>query len=66
MDYEDINAVIPILEFAGTSGGTEESIKQNYRPNIYKAHVIAEVCPKTAGKFVVVTRYVQAVPSEII
>ena len=56
MDYEDINAVIPIFEFAGTSGGREESIKQTFPPNIYKAHLVAEACPKTAGKYVVVTR----------
>jgi len=56
MDYEDINAVIPIFEFAGTSGGKEKSISQTFPPNIYKAHLVAEACPMTAGKYIVVTR----------
>lgn len=59
MDYKDINAAIPILELGATSGEKRIPIEQPFPPKIYKAHLIAEACPKAVGKTIVVTRCVQ-------
>lgn len=58
MDFDEIGDVIPTVELAHDCGFSSLDMDQGYLPRVYKTHAWYPACPKTAGKYVYVARYV--------
>ena len=63
MNFEEIGLVSPCLEMAHDYGYKDLEAPQPYAPRMYKTHLWYHSCPKGAGKYIVVCRYVLLVHS---
>ena len=58
MDFEDIESVFPYVEMAHDYGYGDLDKDQGYSPRAYKLHTWYPHCPKGAGKYIFVLRWV--------
>lgn len=58
LEFEEISEVVPFIEHAHDSGYVDLNKDQGYQPRIYKTHAWYPYCPKNAGKYIFITRYV--------
>ena len=59
MDFDEIGTVVPCLEMAHDSGYEDLQKPQPYAPRMFKTHFAYDLCPKEAGKYIVVIRCVR-------
>ena len=63
MDFDEISYVVPFIETAAMIG-IDLDADQVAQPRVFKTHQTYELCPKGAGKYVVVIRHpLDAYPS---
>lgn len=56
MSFDDVANVMPVLEFAHDYGYTDLEKPQPFEPRMYRTHCIYTLCPKGAGKYILVVR----------
>lgn len=61
MNLDEIGWVFPHLELAYDYGYQDLQAPQSFQPHMYKTHLAYDFCPKGAGKYIVIVRYVRFV-----
>lgn len=56
MDFNEISAAIPVIEFCYLTGIRDLHALQKYQPNMYKSHMWYHDVPKGNAKHIIVVR----------